>query len=45
MDFNVCITGAAGDGIREAGVILGEILSELGYNVFVYQEYESMKHS
>lgn len=39
--MNVCIAGAAGDGIRGAGVILGKIFGELGYSVFVYQEYQS----
>ncbi len=39
---NICIAGAAGDGIKEAGEILGNLLAEMGYSVFVYQEYESM---
>ncbi|WP_290723308.1 2-oxoacid:acceptor oxidoreductase subunit alpha [Archaeoglobus sp.] len=39
--MNVCIAGAAGDGVRGGGVILGKIFSELGYSVFVYQEYQS----
>lgn len=39
--MNVCIAGAAGDGIRGAGVIIGKIFGELGYSVFVYQEYQS----
>ncbi len=42
MDFNVCIAGAAGDGVRGGSVILGRVLSALGYNVFVYQEYQSL---
>lgn len=41
-DFNFCIAGAAGDGIKEAGEILGQLFSSMGYNVFVYQEYESL---
>ncbi len=40
--LNICIAGAAGDGVKEAGEILGELLAEMGYYVFVYQEYESM---
>jgi 2-oxoglutarate ferredoxin oxidoreductase subunit alpha len=40
--MNVCIAGAAGDGVRGAGTILGRIFSELGYHVFVYQEYQSL---
>ncbi len=39
--MNVCIAGAAGDGVRGGGVILGKIFCKLGYSVFVYQEYQS----
>ncbi|WP_456467679.1 2-oxoacid:acceptor oxidoreductase subunit alpha [Archaeoglobus sp.] len=42
FDFNVCIAGAAGDGVKEAGEILAKLLSNMGYRVFVYQEYESL---
>ncbi|WP_290596920.1 MULTISPECIES: 2-oxoacid:acceptor oxidoreductase subunit alpha [unclassified Archaeoglobus] len=42
LDFNFCIAGAAGDGVKEAGEILAELLSNIGYSVFVYQEYESL---
>lgn len=41
MDINICITGAAGDGVKEAGELCGRLFSELGYYVFVYQEYQS----
>ncbi len=39
--MNICIAGEAGDGVRGAGIILGKIFGELGYSVFVYQEYQS----
>ncbi|WP_202318875.1 2-oxoacid:acceptor oxidoreductase subunit alpha [Archaeoglobus neptunius] len=42
FDFNVCIAGAAGDGVKEAGEVLAKLFSRMGYNVFVYQEYESL---
>lgn len=42
MDLNICISGAAGDGVKEAGEIAGEIFSGLGYHVFIYQEYQSI---
>ncbi len=42
MDYNVCIAGAAGDGVRGGSVILGRVFSSLGYDVFVYQEYQSL---
>ncbi|WP_457591580.1 2-oxoacid:acceptor oxidoreductase family protein, partial [Geoglobus sp.] len=41
MDINICITGAAGDGVKEAGELCAKLFSELGYYVFVYQEYQS----
>ncbi len=40
--LNICIAGAAGDGVKEAGEILGKLLAGMGYSVFTYQEYESM---
>jgi len=41
MDINICITGAAGDGVKEAGELCAKLFSELGYYAFVYQEYQS----
>ncbi len=42
MDLNICISGAAGDGVKEAGELCGRLFSEMGYEVFVYQEYQSI---
>ncbi len=42
MDYNICFAGAAGDGIKEAGVITAKIFSKLGYHSFIYQEYQSL---
>ncbi len=42
MDLNICISGAAGDGVKEAGELCGRIFADLGYNVFIYQEYQSI---
>ncbi len=41
-DYNICFAGAAGDGIKEAGVLAAKLFSKLGYNAFVYQEYQSL---
>lgn len=41
-DYNVCIAGAAGDGIKDAGVLLARLFGSMGYRTFVYQEYESL---
>ena len=41
MDINICISGAAGDGVKEAGELCGKLFSKYGYYVFIYQEYQS----
>jgi len=41
-EFSVLIGGKAGDGIRQAGVVLGRILGRMGYYVFVYDDYPSV---
>ena len=41
-DYNVCIAGAAGDGIKDAGILLARLFASMGYRTFVYQEYESL---
>ncbi|MCJ7445437.1 MAG: 2-oxoacid:acceptor oxidoreductase subunit alpha [Methanotrichaceae archaeon] len=40
--FSVLIGGIAGDGINEAGVLIGHILSHLGYRIFMYYDYPSL---
>ncbi len=42
MDFNLCFTGAAGDGIKDAGILAAKLFAKLGYRTFVYQEYQSL---
>ncbi|RLI78306.1 2-oxoacid:acceptor oxidoreductase subunit alpha [Archaeoglobales archaeon] len=42
MDFCIAISGAAGDGVRRGGLLVAKLLSSLGYNTFVYQEYQSL---
>ena len=41
-DYNICIAGAAGDGIKDAGSVLARLFASMGYRTFVYQEYESL---
>ena len=38
----VLIGGAAGDGVREAGVTLGQLLTKVGYEVFSSFDYPSL---
>ena len=38
----VLIGGAAGDGVREAGISLGQLLAKVGYEVFASIDYPSL---
>lgn len=38
----VLIGGAAGDGVREAGISLGQLLAKVGYEVFASVDYPSL---
>jgi 2-oxoglutarate/2-oxoacid ferredoxin oxidoreductase subunit alpha len=40
--FSTLIGGVAGDGINEAGVLVGRLLSHLGYRIFMYYDYPSL---
>ena len=42
MEFSILIGGEAGDGVKQAGVIIAKIFNELGYHVFVYDDYQSL---
>ena len=42
MDVSILVGGQAGDGIKQSGVILAKIFNELGYHVFVYDDYQSL---
>ena len=42
MKFSILIGGQAGDGVKQAGVIIAKIFNELGYHVFVYDDYQSL---
>lgn len=36
------IGGEAGDGVKQAGVVIARIFNELGYHVFIYDDYQSL---
>lgn len=42
MDVSILVGGQAGDGIKQAGVIIAKIFNQLGYHVFVYDDYQSL---
>lgn len=41
-DYSILIGGAAGDGSRRAGLIIAKLLSEYGYRIFIYDDYQSL---
>jgi len=41
-DFSILIGGAAGQGSRKAGLIIAKLFSELGYKIFIYDDYQSL---
>jgi 2-oxoglutarate ferredoxin oxidoreductase subunit alpha len=41
-DFSILIGGCAGDGINQAGLIIGRIFTQLNYRAYVYFDYPSL---
>jgi 2-oxoglutarate ferredoxin oxidoreductase subunit alpha len=41
-DFSILIGGAAGQGSRKAGLIIAKIFSNLGYKIYIYDDYQSL---
>ncbi len=41
-DYSILIGGSAGQGSRKAGFIIGQLFLELGYRVFIYDDYQSL---
>jgi 2-oxoglutarate ferredoxin oxidoreductase subunit alpha len=41
-DFSFLIGGKAGDGIKQAGHFLAQLFNELGFNIFIYEDYQSL---
>lgn len=41
-DYSIIIGGAAGQGSRKAGLIIAKIFNNLGYNVFIHEDYQSL---
>ncbi|MBI4706431.1 MAG: 2-oxoacid:acceptor oxidoreductase subunit alpha [Candidatus Omnitrophica bacterium] len=42
IDFSILIGGKAGFGIDKSGSIIGRLLNQLGYRVFIYRDYPSI---
>jgi len=41
-DFSILIGGAAGKGSRKSGLIIAKLFSNLGYRIFIYDDYRSL---
>jgi len=41
-DYSIVIGGAAGQGSRKAGLIIAKLFNNLGYNVFICEDYQSL---
>ncbi len=41
-DYSILIGGAAGQGSRKAGLIIAKLFNQLGYNIFIHEDYESL---
>ncbi len=41
-DYSILIGGKAGQGTRKAGLVIAKLLSQLGYRIFIYDDYQSL---
>ncbi|MDD3046219.1 MAG: 2-oxoacid:acceptor oxidoreductase subunit alpha [Candidatus Pacebacteria bacterium] len=41
-DFTILVGGQAGQGSRKAGLVIAKILNNLGYRIFIYDDYQSL---
>ena len=41
-DFSILIGGEAGQGSRMAGLIIAKIFNQLGYRIYIYEDYGSL---
>ncbi len=41
-DYSILIGGQAGQGSRRAGLIIAKLFNQLGYRIFIYDDYQSL---
>ncbi len=41
-DYSILIGGAAGEGSKKAGLIIAKLLSRYGYEIHIYEDYQSL---
>lgn len=42
IDYSILIGGKAGDGITQAGQVIGSLFTSMGYHVYLYVDYQSL---
>lgn len=40
--FQIIVAGSAGEGSKKAGMIIAKLFNELGFSVFIHEDYESV---
>lgn len=41
-DYSILVGGEAGQGSRKAGLIIAKIFNQMGYSVFIHEDYQSL---
>lgn len=41
-EYSIIIGGAAGQGSRKAGLIIAKLFNKLGYQIYIYEDYQSL---
>ena len=41
-EFSILIGGAAGEGTRMSGQLIGKLLNQYGWRIFIYEDYQSL---
>lgn len=41
-EYSIIVGGAAGQGSRKAGLLIAKLFSQLGYQVYIYDDYQSL---
>jgi len=41
-DYSILVGGKAGQGSRKTGLVVAKLFSQLGYNIFIYDDYQSL---
>ncbi len=43
QDFSILIGGSAGSGVDKSALVLGDLLNQSGYRVYIYHDYPSQE--